>query len=107
MYFPKDASIDFQRALRKTQNYFEGMIEYIPEFIDLRKIIQQPDISDEEFKDAFRKMNSYIVHIALWNGEEIETIHLFEYYLLFQELFDISKIDEVREELKKIINSFS
>lgn len=106
IYFPKDASVDIRRAIRKTQNFFESMTELIPEFMDLQKIVSLPKdkkITMEEYQEARRKMNSFVVHIALWDGSKVETMHLFEYHLLFKELFDMSRLEEVETELNKLL----
>lgn len=105
IYFPKDASIDILRAIRKTQNFFESMTELIPEFMDLRQKLRLPkdEITLEESRETRMKMNSFIVHIALWNGTKVETLCLFEYYLMFKEMFDMTRFDAVETELNRLL----
>lgn len=106
IYYPKDANDDIRREIRKTRYSLENMTELIPEFMDLQKIVSLPKdkkITMEEYQEARRKMNSFVVHIALWDGSKVETMHLFEYHLLFKELFDMSRLEEVETELNKLL----
>jgi len=102
---PLEPDKEFHRNLKRTMDLYEYIPEFIPEFIDLRNITLKPpeNISNEEYTEARLKRDSYMIHIALWNGEEIETIHLFEYALLFEEVFDMSKKDIVQSELKRLL----
>jgi len=105
---PLQPDTDFRRSLRRMDNFYEGATEIIPEFMDLQKIIREKHeiISDTEFHETFVKMNSFLVHIALWDVKtrSILTIHLFEYPILFSEHFDMSKESAVKDELyRKII----
>jgi len=106
MYFPKNPSKEILRAIRKTENFFESMTEMIPEFMDLQKYLKSKNITEEEFKITFAKMNSYIVHIALWSSytRKVETIHLFELPILFKENFDVSRSDDVENQLNKLLD---
>jgi hypothetical protein len=83
-------------------NYYNGLMDYIPEVQDMEAYFKKPKKNEGKLKRLHKRWNTFFVHFAIYDmqSNQVLTIHGFEPACLFTEVFNMTREAEVVNAIK-------
>lgn len=105
---PEDVIKYMHTKVRPISDYYWQATQIIPDFKELgERMKHHPQRNSDGFWDIAKKHESYMIHTAVVNTEKlvVDTIHMDSLTGLFEEMFDMRRVEEVKNALVQYVNT--